>query len=256
MHALNLHSLFETDSENNTQLLDRAITEFEELVAKTTDQQRLDNVISLCDALYDKSETESLDAANEALNRIVELIRPLISDHSDARTLRNAKLNLLLAQALQDLGDRTADDRALLESETAYSHAIAGFTINDDPGGRLADAKSGLAAVLQVRGQAAEDKEMLRRAVALYRELLETSSGAELSKENAGPIENLADALRALAALADQEEAGLLYSDAEGLLERAIRIYERQDENEQADLARKALRDVENARAAKEKSDS
>jgi hypothetical protein len=96
-----------------------------------------------------------------------------------------------------------------------------------------------------VRGEKAKDRDMLRRAVALHRELAETSRGAERSKEEAGPLENLAGSLMALAGLADAEEAEVLYAEAKAALERAIRIYERQ--GEQALLAREALAVVEAA---------
>jgi hypothetical protein len=122
------------------------------------------------------------------------------------------------------------------------------LTVNSDPGGRLNDAKSGLAAVLQVRGEAAKNSETLRHAVALHRELVEVSRGAERSKEEAGPLENLAGSLMALAELADPEEAEVLSAEAKAALERAIRIYERQGENEQELFARKALEALEVAR--------
>jgi hypothetical protein len=207
LHALNLHSLFEEDPANGGGLLDAAITEFGGLIGKSQGLQRLDNVLSLCAALLDKSEAVSQDT-KEVLPRVVELVRRWLSDFpSNTNSLGNARLNLYLAQALQGLGEHTGDDSTLAESEAAYKQAIAGLTVNSDPGGRLTDAKSGLAAVLQVRGEAAKNSETLRHAVALHRELVEVSRGAERSKEEAGPLENLAGSLVALAELADRESS-------------------------------------------------
>jgi tetratricopeptide (TPR) repeat protein len=248
MHALNLHSLFEEDPENGGELLDAAINEFNSLVGKSEGQQRLDNILSLCGALNDKSEAGAQGRPDEVLPRVVEIVRQWLPDYpSDTNSLGNARLNLYLAQALQGLGERTGDDPTLVESEAAYNQAIAGLQVNRDPGGRLTDAKSGLAAVLQVRGEAEKNSSMLRRAVALHRELAEVSRGAERSKEEAGPLENLAGSLTALAALADPEEAGVLYAEAKAALERAIRIYERQGQTDQENLAREALETVEAA---------
>jgi hypothetical protein len=89
--------------------------------------------------------------------------------------------------------------------------------------------------------------------VALHRELVEVSRGAERSREEAGPLENLAGSLTALADLADPEEAEVLYVEAKAALERAIRIYQRQGENEQEHLAREALDAVDAAISRRQK---
>jgi hypothetical protein len=253
MHALNLHSLFEQNPSEGGNLLNDAIGEFEDLVTKTAGRQRLDNILSLCAALNDKSETEQAardsglaDRGNsdDALRRVIEVVRKWLPEYKpETDQTGNAQLNLYLAQALQVLGERGADESMLAESEAAYNEAIAGMAARGDPGGRLADAKSGLAAVLQVRGEARHDQSMLRRAVQLHRELAETSRGAERSKEEAGPLENLAGSLMALAGLADAEEAEVLRSEAKALQERAVRIYERQ--GDKAVMSRETLASIE-----------
>ncbi len=249
LHALNLHSLFEEDPANGGELLDAAITEFNGLIGRSEGQQRLDNVLSLCAALLDKSEAVSQETANEVLSRIIEHVRRWLPDFpSNTNLLGNARLNLYLAQALQGVGEHSGDDSTLAASEAAYNRAIAALMDNSDPGGRLTDAKSGLAAVLQVRGEAAKNPETLRRAVALHRELVEVSRGAERSKEEAGPLENLAGSLIALAEFADPEEAEVLYTEAKAALERAMRIYERQGDGEQERRAREATETLEAAR--------
>jgi len=254
MHALNLHSLFEEDSATGGELLDAAIAEFDRLIEKSAGQQRLDNVISLCAALYDKSEVVPQETSDQPLRRIVELAKRWLPEYpSEISSSGNARLNLFLAQALQNLGERTEDDAPLAESEAAYNQTIAGLTASGNPGGLLTDAKSGLAGVLQVRGEKAKDADMLRRAVALHRELVEVSRGGERSKEEAGRFENFAGSLSALAKLVGPEEAEVLFAEAKDALERAIRIYERQGDKEQERLAREALEAVEAAISRKEK---
>ena len=106
MHALNLHSLFEQGSSNGGTLLDDAIAEFYDLVNKTEGQQRLDNILSLCAALNDKAEAKSQEDSNETLDRVVQLVRKWLPDYSSLTdSLGNARLNLYLAQALQELGE-------------------------------------------------------------------------------------------------------------------------------------------------------
>src|SRR5262249_35163865 len=158
----------------------------------------------------------------EVLRRIIELARRWLPEYPlDISASGNARLNLSLARALQDLGDRTEDDQMLLDSELAYNQAIYGLAGSRNPGGLLTDAKSGLATVLQVRGEKAKDADMLRRAVALHRELVEISRSGGRSKEEAGPFENFAGSLSALAKLVSSEEAQLLYSESKEALARA-----------------------------------
>jgi hypothetical protein len=242
MHALNLHSLFEEEPSAGMPFLDQAIAELERLVTKTDAQQRLENIISLCAALYDKSEATAPEISGEVLRRIVDVTRQWLPTYQpEANPLGYARLNLFLAHAQQDLGERNLEDPTLAKSEAAYNEAIKGLTTGGDPGGLLIDAKSGLAAVLQVTGEKAKNPEILRRAVALHRELVEVSRGAGRTTEEAGPFENLAGSLKVLADLVEPEEAAKLRFEAKESLERSIKIYEQRDELEQARLARDAL---------------
>jgi len=253
LHALNAHSIFEQDPANGGAMLDLAINEFQELIQRTAGQERLDNILSLCAALLDKSEAapEGDPAAAEALRRVAELTRHWLPSYgSQDNPVGNAKLNLFLAQALQILAERNNDQTALEESETAYNQAIAGLTANKDPDGRLNDAKSGLAAVLQVRGEADHDPDKLRRAVALHKELVEASRSVGGSKEEAGPLENLAGSLKSLAGVVDSQEAALLYAEARTALERVIQIHHSQGDGERELLARQSRDDIDHALAA------
>jgi len=248
MHALNLHSLFEQDPSKGGEFLSKAVNEFEELANRTDGKHRLDNILSLCAALNDMSEAEQGDDAAKTLERVVDVTRKWLPAYRpETDRLGNALLNLYLAQALQGLGERNPDGGALAESEMAYNNAIHGMADRNAPSDRIADAKSGLAAVLQVRGEFAGDQVMLRRAVQLHRELVETSRGAGRSKEEAGPLENLAGSLMALAAITDSEEAERLRSEAKQLQERAIKIYERERQGEQEKLSRETLANIDAA---------
>ena len=218
------------------------------MVDRSEGENRLQNIFSLCDALNDKSEAEP-ENAEVVLRRIVELVRNWLPHYlPNHNAVGSARLNLCLAQALQELGEPTEDDRNLVDSETAYKKAIDGLAANADPGGLLIDAKSGLAAVLQVRGEKTKDQHMLRSAVSLHRELVQTSRGAEQSKEEAGPLENLAGSLVALAGCVDADEKKELLSEAKAVQERAIKIYERQGQQaQQAIYAREVLATIDNA---------
>jgi hypothetical protein len=253
LHALNAHSIFEQDPTNGVNMLSSAVDEFEDLVGRTEGQERLDNILSLCAALLDRSEAapEGEATAEQALRRVVELVRQWLPSYPPSEnSLGNARLNLFLALALQSLAESSADQADLAASEEAYNLAIGGLVANKDPDGRLSDAKSGLAAVLQVRGETDGDPEKLRRAVALQRELVEASRGAEGSKEEAGPLENLAGSLVSLAGAVEREEAEALYDEAKSVLERVIRIHQRQGENDRELLVRGNLDEVETALAA------
>jgi len=123
--------------------------------------------------------------------------------------------------------------------------AIEVLVANNDSSGNFLDAKSGLAAVLQVLGENSSSSEVLRRSVALHREIVEMSRGAEQSVEEAGPLENLANCVLALSRIVDSEESDRLKSEAKAALARATWIYERQGKSEQARLARAALEGID-----------
>ena len=253
LHAMAAHSIFEQDSKNGGEMLDSAIEEFKSLVAKTSDQERLDNILSLCAALRDKSEAapEGDAEAVKALRLVSDLVHQWLPWYGAAYyPVGNSKLYLFLAQALQSLAERVDKQSDLVESENAYNQAIDILTASKDPDGLLNDAKSGLAAVLQVRGEADRDGDKLRRAVALHRELVESSRSAGGSQEEAGPLENLAGSLVALAGVVELPEVELLYCEAKTALERVIQIHRRQGDSEREQLARQSLGDVENALAA------
>jgi tetratricopeptide (TPR) repeat protein len=250
LHALNAYSIFERDAENGGAMLDAAIVEFERLIERTDGQNRLENILSLCAALFDKSEMPPVDDAEaaKALSRVADLARRWLTSYGpEDNPVGNSKLNLFLGQALLSLAERLKDQSNLAESEAAYNQAIAGLTANKDPDGQLNDARSGLAAVLQVLGETDRDADKLRRAVGLHKGLVEASRSADGSKEEAGPLENLAGSLTSLARVVNAREAESLLGQAKTALERATQIYQRQGDGDRELSVRHRLDDVVNA---------
>lgn len=185
----------------------------------------------------------------EALRRVTQLARQWLPEYSTTEnTAGSAKLNLYFAQALQNLSE-AGDLSDLNECEKAYNHAIAGLSASNDPDGLLDDARSGLAAVLQVRGEVEGDAEKLRRAVTLHRELVDSSRSVGGSQEEAGPLENLAGSLMSLAAVANRGEAESLYGEAKTALERVLQIHQRRSDADRGLLAREHLDNIERALA-------
>ncbi len=262
LHALNAHSMFEEDWQNGVAsptgiaMLESAIDEFSTLVEKTAGPTRLDNILSLANALLDLNEAtpdtdENRAAGEAALRRVVEVVEAALPNYPpDAASLPNARLNLLLAQALQALGERTENDEQLSRSEAAYKVAIEGFAANRDPDGRVNDAKSGLAALLQIQGENGGDAEKVRRAVMLHREMIDGARGGERSKEEAGPLENLAGSLRSLASMVDEAEAQPLLLEAKSALERVVVAYRSEGDLEREQAAAHSLAEVDDAIAA------
>jgi NAD-dependent SIR2 family protein deacetylase len=250
LHALNAHSMFEEEwqngvaSETGIAMLQSAIDEFTRLVEKTTGPAQLDNILSLANALFDLNEATPEDddaqAGSESLRKVVEVVeRALPSYPPDTASLANARLNLLLAQALQALGERSENAEELARSEAAYVLAITGFAANRDPDGRVNEAKSGLAALLQIQGENGSDASKLRRAVMLHREMIDGARGGERSKEEAGPLENLAGSLRSLASIVDEAEARPLLLEAKSSLDRVVLAYRREgDASREQDVVR------------------
>ncbi len=261
-HALNAHSMFEEDWQNGVAsqagiiMLQCAIDEFSTLVEMTIGQPRLDNILSLANSLLDLNEVTSgadeNDAGGEAaLRRVVEVVQTALPDYPpDDASLSNARLNLLLAQALQALGERAENADELSRSGSAYEVAITGFAANSDPDGRVNDAKSGLAALLQIQGASGSDAAKVRKAVKLHREMIDGARGGERSKEEAGPLENLAGSLRTLASMVDEAEARPLLLEARSSLERVVLAYRRERDSEREQAAAQSLAEVDDAIAA------
>lgn len=255
-HALNAHSLFEEDWQNGVAstagvaMLKTAISEFATLVEATAGPAELDNILSLANALLDLNEaTSGADedhAGGEAsLRRVVHVVETALPKYPpESASLANARLNLLLAQALQALGERTENADELSRSEAAYELAIRGFAANRDPDGRVNEAKSGLAALLQVQGENGGDADKVRHAVTLHREMIDAARGGERSKEEAGPLENLAGSLRTLASMVGEAEALPLLLEAKSSLERVVLAYRSEGDADREQTAAHSLADV------------
>jgi hypothetical protein len=248
LHALNGISIFEQDPAANGEMLKSAVEEFRTIIGKTEHSARLENIFSLCVALINESEAEadnSTEAARAPLRQVAELAREWLPTYTEeVEPLGNAQLNLRLAQALQGLSEKPYDAAGLLESQQAYEKAIHGLTANKDPGGQLMDAKPGLAAVSQVQGDEGSDADLLRKAVTLHREVVDLSRGADRTIEEAGPLENLAESLRALAKQLEPGEAALINQEARSALERVATIHQRRGDEESERATRRDLDEI------------
>lgn len=248
LHALNLVSIFEEDPDAGAAALDLAIAEFESLIGRTTGSQRLENILSLCDALVDKSEVAELEAGtvDPALREVAALGRKWGPKYrAKEHAVGAARLQFLLAQAQQGNAERTGDKRELSAAETSYHLAIEQLTACGDPDGLLLTAKAGLAAILQVIGANQRDAEKLRHAVRLQRELVESGPTTNRGRADAGPLENLAEGLVALAAVAEPPERLALLDEAKASMGRAIQIHDRGGDTEQSRAARERLAEIE-----------
>ena len=251
LHALNAFSIYETRPETNAALLEEAIAEFEHIVANSDGDERLENIQSLCLALISKSEAvedNSSAASREPLERVVATVREWLSSYpEDVSPLGQGHLKLLLAQALQALSEKPYQEAGVIESQEAYEDAIRLLTIHRDPEGRLRDASSGLAAVLQVRGEAEENPELLREAVRRHRAIVEAVRSADGTIEEAGPLGNFAESLRAFARSVDLPEATAAYEEARTALERVVAILRQLRDDEGEAAARSIIAEIEQA---------
>lgn len=252
LHALNALSLYDQDQQTAS-YLDASIAEFEELIKATDGVERLENVLSLAQALIDKSEQENAEGAGDAsLARIVELTGQWLKAYRRSREPFGwARLKLARAQALQIQGERTKYDYAALrKSVVEYEAAIEAFEAARGADAvlridALRDAKSGLAAALQVLGSHAGDEAQLRRSVALHREVVDLSAGNARSTEEAGPLQNLAGGLMTLADHVPEAEAFNLRLAAKDALQRAIFYYEEDGNAKQAAVAREEVGNID-----------
>lgn len=248
LHALNLLSIFEENPKNGRATLDRAITEFESLIRRTKGSERLENILSLCVALVNKSEITDLNdgAVDPALRDVVALARKWASRYKSTETAVGvARLQLYLAQAQQATAERSTNKRDLSAAEASYNLAIDQLKGLGDPDGLLTTAQAGLAAILQVIGESQHDAAKLRDSVGLQREVVNTGPTTNPGRADAGPLENLAEGLVALANAVGSPERFNLLNEARTALERAIQIHDRGGDADQARAARERLAEIE-----------
>lgn len=247
LHGLNLISIFEEDPETGGATLDLAIAEFESLIAKTAGAERLENILSLCEALINKSEVTELEhgTVDPALRDVAALGRRWSQRYkAKDHAVGVARLQLLLAQAQQVNAERTSNKRQLGLAESSYQLAIQKLTACSDPEGLLPNAKAGLAAIMQVIGANQHDPGKLRHAVRLQRELVESGPTANRGRADAGPLENLAEGLVALATVAEAPERRALLEEAKEAMGSAIQIHDRSGDSEQSRAARERLSEI------------
>lgn len=252
LHALNALSLCEM--KRDQALLNAATEELDDLLKRTQGEDRLENTLSLGQALLLQSEyAAQVDSGSEAarapLQRVEEVVRGTLPFFPAVEySLGNARLNLLMAQALQSQGERDPIDIAALGAgRVAYESALQGLNTAKEVGGLLIEAKAGLAALVQVLGEKDKDIALLRDAVERHREVVELSVRTERPLEDAGPLSNLAGSLIALAEAQQNGDRGRSYEEARDILIHLIAIYQ-QDGNELAAIdARENVAKIDNA---------
>jgi hypothetical protein len=227
LHALNALSIFDEDPDSNASMLDAAICEFKGLIEKTVGEERLKNVLSLMDALWDLRDVEDDAATQTVLDQIVALCETSTKEYDrDSQPSAWATLRLRGAEALLVQGENPVDLNKLDASRVAFEESIGCLEKMREPSGELNDARAGLAAALQVIGEANGDVSLLSRSVSLHREVSEAVRSSKQTIDSAGPAENLAGALTALATYVPQEDANILREEARTALLRAERLYE------------------------------
>ncbi len=250
LHALNALSLWEDEQQQD--LLNGALAELEGLLQRTTGEARLENILSLGQALLMQSENaaqndSSAAAARAPLEKVEQVVEHALPDYSaEAFELGNARLNLLKAQALQSQGERKPRNLAnLMASRAAYDLAIKGLQATGDSGGFLIEAKAGLAALIQVLGEETNDIELLREAVRRHQEVAELSPRTDRPLEEAGPLLNLVGALMAQAK-AEAGDARLApYAEARVVLDRLVAIHQREGNDAAEADARKLIAEID-----------
>ena len=193
LHFLNLLSLLERQRQHDGELLSAAIDGFDGLVRRTAGQSKLDNVLSLVQALTLRSEHAALtddtaEAARAPIRRAEQLISDTLPEYPrEIDAVGNMRLNLLLAQSLQSRGERQPVDMELLEaSEAAYDEALAGSQATEDVEG-LIEAMAGLAALHQVVGEETGNLELLKDAVREQKEVVALSPRTDRLPRGCGP---------------------------------------------------------------------
>jgi hypothetical protein len=247
LHGLNLISIFEEDPESGGAALDAAIAEFQGLIDRTDGAERLENILSLCAALIDKSEVTELaqGVPDPALQALVALAQQWQPDYAATDyQAEAARLQVYLAQALLRNAERTDDAAELAGAEAAFNLAIERLTSSGDREGLLPPTRAGLAGVLQLIGAKNGDAQTLRRAVALQRELVDSGPTANRGREDAGPLENLAEGLVALSAEVPDPEHGELLIEAQAIMARAVGLHERGGNTDQLQAARSRLGEI------------
>ena len=246
LHALNALSLCETV--RNDDMLQATIKELESLLKHTDGQTRLESCLSLGQALLllseyaaqDDSGSQAARAPLEKIERVVEEALPLFP--STEFQLGNARLNLLKAQALQSQGERDPIVvEKLLAGRDAYGEAIVGLQAARDAGGLLLEAKAGLAALVQVLGEARKDLALLHEAVERHREVVGLALPTERSLEDAGPTSNLVGSLMSLAAAQSSGDQVRSYQEARDLLVHLEAAHEQEGDTEAACDTRRAI---------------
>jgi hypothetical protein len=183
IHALNMHSLFERDPDDESSLR-QAIKEFEQLAATSEGEEKFKNLLSLADSYYDLAEVERRSSEQDEYNArdkeeaaFAAVVRLTTDGQStftrDLHPKEWARLELFKAQALHFPGERKGRENAakLQNSIASYRGAIEIYDKYRDP--KAEEARAGLAGALEVLGSIEKDEAKIREALGLHAELVE-----------------------------------------------------------------------------------
>jgi hypothetical protein len=252
LHAHCCIKIFEADPTSHRHELDSAIDELGKLVERTKDEGRLEHIEELTEAYLDLHDfPRDENEASTSIQNLLAMIGAHQNEFSrDANAAGFARLKFVRARALQIVSEQNSENTAQLdECISDYREVIGVLAAIGDPRNILVEAKSGLAAALQVSGERSKDQPKLREAVVLQREVVEMSRSNSKTKEDAGQLANLAEALQALAVVVAPDEATLLLAETVLNLRQAISFYEREGETERIKETKEVLAEVE-AKAA------
>ncbi|PNU03800.1 hypothetical protein A8V01_22380 [Novosphingobium guangzhouense] len=260
LYAQSLQDAFDENSDENVELIDQAITEFEHLYRYTHGQQRVRHAKSLIEALFDKAYTLA-DSDPNFVAGLDEILKVIVSARQGAgRNSQSARALLLFyeARALQekraftDEAERAPPSRDTIEK---YQQALK------DPnalGEKVAEARDGLAQALatfteETLASNSNPSDALRRrmrhdmgeAVQIHRDLVEHAWHNQPDSDLAGMLENLASDFEILAKLKRKgpfKETPLL--EAVRAMERVVAAYHSARDSDAISEAQARLEDL------------
>lgn len=260
LFAQSLQDAFDENPEENVELINQAITEFEYLYRVMRGEQRLRHAKSLIEALFDKVDTLA-DSDPELVAGIDEILKVIVSARRGVgRNDQSAKALLLFyeARALQekreltDEADRGPPTREAIEK---YQQALKN---PNALGEKVAEARDGLAQALGIytdemlAANPNPSDKMRRRmrhdigeAVQIHRDLVEHAWHNQPNSDLAGMLENLASDFEVLAKLKRKgpfKETPLL--EAVRAMERVVAAYQAERDNDSIADAQTRLEDL------------
>jgi hypothetical protein len=260
LYAQSLQDAFDENSDENADLIDRAIEEFEHLHRYARAQQRVRYAKSLIEALFDKVDTLA-DSDPKFVAGLDEILKVIVSARQGlGRNDQSAKALLLFyeARALQekreftDEADRGPPTREAIEK---YQRALKNPKAL---GEKVAEARDGLAQAFgtytdEMLAANPTPSDALRRrmrhdlgeAVQIHRDLVEHAWHNQPNSDLAGMLENLASDFEILAKLKRKgpfKETPLL--EAVRAMEKVVAAYQAERDSDGIAEAQARLEDL------------